>query len=188
MTANIMTDHVVHTSYSIEEIIKKPTCPYCGKSGCKRTCQQAEDSKILQDTIRDYRYASHKILGRVMILQTYDGLALVEGESPGRNVVPLNSLVLGVTEFIMSKLDEYPLQEDEILTLINTLRLRINDIGTKTAKYPSIPIGAIVEIRIGDEDRTFTIIKRVGEYQYLAEGHNTKVNVSPKQILRVLSY
>lgn len=131
------------------------------------------------------KWAMHKSHGKVLILNQIDGLCLIESDS-GRYVSAASLLVAGQLSPILKAIEDTELADEEIDQLIRVLRIKIKDY-TKLSKLPELWPGCQIEIQMGEQVHKARIESKCGScYVVMPDGRDSTINVSPKQIIRLL--
>ena len=184
----LATAHLSTKANSIELALTNDHCPYCGSHAkrldkhledCRRKQQNLEYSKITKSTDK---WAVHEECGKVMILHRSHGLCLVEADG-GRYVVPIMSLKFGALSHLVSQIENADLSDDEASILINILRVKAKEYHIP--KHPDLWNGCRVEIQLGEHVKSAVIVEKNGN-NYVAEVGTKRVNIAPKNIIRIM--
>ena len=133
----------------------------------------------------DSRWATHYECGRVLIIESHEGLCLIEADS-GRHVVPISSLKFGALGRIIEALEVNTFAQDELEQLISILLVKSRHF--KIPEHAQLWPGVRIELQLGALVRQATIKKSSGNNSYIAvvDGHDKSINITTKNILRVL--
>lgn len=179
----------VVAAYNIEFALNGDKCPYCGLNGKVSThikeCKERDKNIAAAAKLKTARWAMHKSHGKVLILDHSDGLCLIESES-GRYVSAASLLVAGQLSPILKAIESTELSDEEIDELVRALRIKIKDY-TKLSKLPELWPGCQIEIQMGEKVHKATVNSKMGSvYVVTPDGRDSSLNVSPKQIIRLL--
>jgi hypothetical protein len=185
------TQQLAIRAVSIELALSSGHCPYCGKaqgdlSNHLKVCPEySRNIEHAKDMDPSDKWGMHDAIGKVFILSTENGLSLVEGDF-GRYVVPVCALKTGQLSAIIETIENTDLSEEEIGQLINALRVKSKTL-IAIPRYPELKPGCRIEIQLGNHIKAATIKRKCGpSYRAHPDGHSSGLNVSPKQILRIL--
>lgn len=172
-------------SNSIKDALNQEECPYCGMENNGEhinSCEAAKHNKNINQT--EHKWCNHKTLGKSMILDSSDGLALLENDD-GRYVVPLSDVNGTNIHELLHYIENQNLSEDEVKMLINALRVMSKDIVLP--KSPKLWKGCIVEILCGSSTENATIVKVNGNgYKIRLDSNGDEMIIYNKNIVRIL--
>lgn len=174
----------------IDDVFAGETCPYCGQNSKKllehiSKCPETELNRQTADNAEASRWAMHEGCGKVMVLDTREGLALIESDY-NRYVVPIKTLRCGHLSRIIEQVEDADLTEEESTCLINVLRIRAKDFN-KSPGYPELTPGCRIEVKLGDFVKKATIkARRNGGYLAVPDGTDIGVNITTKHIVRLI--
>jgi len=182
------------SAFSIEDALAGEQCPYCGyihegdRQAHYNNCQERQDNiEIDTATDRNDRWAFHQTYGRVLVISREQGLCVICADfGPPRQVLPINMLEFGAHTRILDSIEEAELSDDQISTIINALRMKLSNFTT-LPKYPKLWPGCRIELQLGNTIHRATIKKcNINNYIIVVDGRDTGMNISPKQIVRVV--
>lgn len=178
-------------SNSIDLALNGDKCPYCGKSAkmldkhLEKCSERKKNIEVNKKEGCNEKWGMHEDYGKCFILSKHNGLCLIEAES-GRYVVPITSLHMGLLGNILDHIEKTDLSIDEIEKIINALRIKSKN-EAKVPKYPDLWPGARIEAQFGNSVKAVTIkYKRGDQYIVTEDASETKINIPPNHILRIL--